>query len=119
MDAPMWLFYVVLLIGVLTLIWKLNHEIKAETPIEWWHFIASKGKNGEYYADRTALGQVLGIILVVWLAITLSARVKDLDWVGFCAILTIVLSYLAGVQAYQAYLKSKRDDKAEPKDVAP
>lgn len=111
MDTQMWLFYIVLLLGVIALIWKLNHEMKSEAPIEWWHFIASKGKNGEFYADITKLGQVLGIILVIWVAITLSARVKELDWVGFSAILGLVLSYLAGVQAFQAYMKAKRDDK--------
>jgi len=109
MDIQMWLFYVVLLLGVIALIWKLNHEMKADTPIYWWHFITSKGKDGTFYADITKLGQVFGIILVVWVAITMSARVKDLDWVGFSAILGLVLSYLAGVQAFQAYLKSKGD----------
>lgn len=111
---PMWAFYALLLIVVFALVYKLHQTIKDEkSPIEWWHFIATKGKDGEHYADITKLGQVMGIILVIWLAVAMSTRVKELDWMGFCAILTLVLAYLGGVQAFQAYLKSKQQ---EPKE---
>lgn len=107
---PAWVFYAVLLMLAIFFVERLNKSMRDESnPLSWWHFIASKGKDGTFYADITKLGQALGIVLVIWIAVALSARVKELDWMGFCAILGLVLSYLAGVQAFQAYLKSKKD----------
>ena len=107
MDNQMY-FYGSVIFLLLVLIWKL-HKIMVDdkNPIEWWQFIASVGKDGKPYADITKLGQATGILLVNAVTVLFASRVEKMDWLGFCGVLTLVLSYLAGVQFFQAYLKSK------------
>lgn len=108
---PMWAFYLLLALLAMVVYYHLTKTISDEaSPIEWWHFVSSKGKDGEHYADITKLGQVAGIMVVSWLVIAMSARVDKLDALGFCGVLALALAYLAGVQAFQAYLKSRKQD---------
>jgi hypothetical protein len=111
-TIPMWAFYLLLALLAALVYYHLTKTIADEkSPIEWWHFVSTKGKDGEHYADITKLGQVAGIVVVSWLVIAMSARVDKLDALGFCGVLALALAYLAGVQAFQAYLKSRQDPK--------
>lgn len=102
------LFYTVLLTGGIFFLYQLKRVLKDDSnPIDWWQFISSPGRDGIERADINKLGQVVGVILVFFVAIYLSSQVKDLSWEGFSTILLVILAYLGGVQGYQSYLKTK------------
>lgn len=112
MDIPQWAFYLVALLGGLIMAAMLYFVVHdKDNPIEWWHFISSKGQDGQQYADMTKLGQATGIFLCVSTTFIFSAR-KDVTPEGFSILLGVVLLYLGGVQAYQTYMKSR----AKPKE---
>jgi hypothetical protein len=108
MSIPLWAFYTIFMLVIVLLVYQLHRVMEDDAnPIQWWQFISSIGKDGKPYADLTKLGQAAGIITCMAVVIIFSARVKDLSWEGFAAVLTIVLLYLGGVQGYQAYMKSR------------
>ena len=109
MTMPIWIFYVALAVFLVAILIQIYFVMKdTKNQIDWSQFISSVGRDGKERADLTKLGQVVGIILVSWIVVTLSYRVKDVDILGFWSVLALALAYLGGVQAYQAYLKSKR-----------
>lgn len=85
----------VLLVG--GLIWVVQRD----NPIEWWHFIATKGKDGER-GDINKLGQVVGIATSSW-AVIVEAYGNHLD----AFILAAYLAFVGGVSGYSAYLRSR------------
>lgn len=112
MDIPIWVFYAFLLFVVLVGAFILHHIVKSsENDIEWWQFIALRGNDGVYRADITKLGQAVGILVGAWTVITLASEVKNLDALGFTAILTAYLVYTAGVATFQQYMRAKQFSK--------
>jgi hypothetical protein len=115
-TVPMWAFYAGLVVVVLFLARTLETTIKDEkTPLEWWQFLCTNGKDGKEHGDITKLGQAVGILVSSWAVIMLASKVEKLDWLGFSAIFTLYLAFVSGVAVFQAYLKSKN---ATPKDEA-
>jgi hypothetical protein len=115
MTIPIWAIYSIIFLLAILLAVKLYHVMNDEAnPIEWWQFISTKGADGKPYADLTKLGQAVGIFTSAAVVFVFSAR-KDADTLGFCAVFTIALTYLGGVQAFQAYMKSKNQPQQEQK----
>jgi hypothetical protein len=105
---PMWVFYLVLLFVGMVVASVLFYAVKVEeSPLQWSQFVSTLGKDGKDHGDLTKLGQLVGIIVSSFIVLALAARVNSLDWVGFAAIFTLYLTYVAGVQMFQAYMKSK------------
>jgi amino acid transporter len=82
------------------LLWKV---IDSDNPLEWWHFISSRGPDGKEYADIDKLGKVVGIIIssVAMLIITHQGKMD-------AVILGVYLAFVGGVAGYSAYLRSKQ-----------
>ena len=114
MNNPMLVVYAVaLLLGVLGLVLLRAVMRDKDSPVDWWQFISSRGKDDKQYADLTKLGQATGIFLCVCVTFIFSLR-KDVDVVGFCAVLGLVLTYLGGVQVFQTYMKARKTPPAAP-----
>ena len=97
---------VALAVLLLIQLYLIMHD--KNNPIEWWHFISSKGADGNQYADMTKLGQATGIFVCVSVAFIFAAR-TDTTALGFSALLGVILLYLGGVQAYQTYMRSRQN----------
>jgi hypothetical protein len=120
MNVPSWAFYSILFLIVVWLIHRLQRVLEDESnPIEWWQFISSRGKDGKQYGDMTRLGQATGIVLCFFVTLYLVTKIDDSGWLGFCGVLTIVLTYLGGVQAFQTYIKNKNQPLVTPPVVQP
>jgi hypothetical protein len=82
------------------------------SPIEWWHFISSPGKDGKQYADMTKLGQSAGVFLCVASVFIFASR-KDVGATGFSLVLGVALAYLGGGQAYQTHIRGTQNPQKE------
>jgi drug/metabolite transporter (DMT)-like permease len=101
---------IVVAIAVAAMLWIAVHD--TGSPIEWWHFVSSKGRDGKQYADLTKLGQLIGILLCIASTFIFAAR-KSTTASEFSILLAVVLLYLGGVQAYQSMMKSKQTETKE------
>ncbi len=105
----------VALIGIgLTLAYCLRRIMTAKNPLEWWHFIATKGADSHYYADLDKLWLNVGGF-VGSLVILFEAYNARLEW----AIFTAYLAFVSGVKAYSSYLRSKQGSVVTEKVVEP
>lgn len=91
----------------LLLFWALYRLMEAENPLQWWHFIATKGSDGNYYADIDKLGKVTGIAISSWALLRASSH-DPFDFMGFAAILGVFLAFAGGTAGYSAFLRSQR-----------
>lgn len=108
-EAFRWLFFIALL-------WAFYRYVNSGTnPLKWWHFVSSRGSDGEYYADLNKLGQVTGIAVGSLALVQLSANAKS-DFVGFAAVMTAYFAFVGGVAGYAAFLRAK-GGKVETKTV--
>lgn len=109
MTIPVWAFYAVLGLAILLLIYQLHKTLEDDqNDLQWWQFISSRGRDGKQYADLTKLGQASGILICFFSIILLADKVTtDAGWLGFSAVLSVVLLYLGGVQAYQTFMKTR------------
>lgn len=99
-DAFRWLF-------MLALVWALYRYVNSGcNPLRWWHFIASRGADGSYYADLNKLGQVTGIAFGSFAVLNVSGNAKS-DFTGFATVLLAYFAFVGGVAGYSAYLRSK------------
>lgn len=111
----------VLFLGV---IWAFYRYMDSgSNPLYWWHFFASKGADGQYYADLNKLGQVTGIAVGSFAIVQLSAGANK-DFIGFAAVLAAYFTFVGGVSGYAAFLRSKSGrtettTTTEPAPVAP
>ena len=96
---PQALFPAVVLL-VLTL--AFIHIMNSNNPLQWWHYVATKGGDGHYIADVDKLWQNVGAAIAS-VAIILLAYRGTLEWAIFAA----YLAFVGGVRGYGAYLKSK------------
>lgn len=82
--------------------YALHRLMVSDNPLEWWHFIASKGLDGQHYADPDKLGKMAGICVSSWLMVILAKDGK-MD----ATILGVYLAYVGGVAGYSAYLRAR------------
>jgi uncharacterized membrane protein YkvI len=82
-----------------------NKDIKA-SEFEVWKFVATLGKEGKFLPDITKLGQWHGIIATTFVIVLMSAKIERITPNEFMYILIICLTYLAGVQMFQAIVKA-------------
>lgn len=78
-------------------------------PLRYWHFIASKGSDGEQYADLDKLGKLTAIIVssvvVLWMAH---------DGKFDSTTLFVYLSFCGGIAGWSAYLRAKNGKLSTP-----
>ena len=87
---------------LLAVLW-LVHIMGSNNPLEWWHYVASHGKDGQYYADIDKLGLIVGIF-VGSLVVVIESYNGHLDQFVFAA----YLAFVGGVKGYSAYLRSRQ-----------
>lgn len=77
--------------------------MQSRNPLEWWHFFATRGADGHYYADSDKLWQNIGGV-VGSVAILLESYNGRLDWAVFGG----YLAFVGSVKGYSAYLRAKQ-----------
>lgn len=80
----------------------LVRVMNAKNPLEWWHFISTRGEDHRNYADLDKLGKFIGIIISSLIVILLAYN-GTLDGVVFGA----YLAFVGGVAGYSAYLRAR------------
>jgi nitric oxide reductase large subunit len=85
-----------------------------DNPLEWYHFISTRGSDGKHYADLDKLGKSVGII-VSSVVVILMTHYQKMDAV----ILGVYLAFVGGIAGYSAYLRSKQGLPPAPPDEPP
>lgn len=83
-------------------LFALHRLMVSDNPLEWWHFISSKGVDGVHYADPDKLGKMAGIVVSSWLMV-IVAKDGKMD----ATIFAVYLAYVGGVAGYSAYLRAR------------
>lgn len=106
--VPMWIFYVALAVVGILIVVAMYFANRSEdaSDFEVWKFVATLGKEGKFLPDLTKLGQWHGIIATTFVIILMSAKIEHITPTEFMYILVICLTYLAGVQMFQAIVKA-------------
>lgn len=96
--------YIGMLSAGLGLLGFIYYVMSDNNPLEWWHFIATRGADGQHYADIDKLGKVVGIFTSSTVVIWMGYQSK-LD----TGLLLAYLAFVGGIGGYSAYLRSKRE----------
>lgn len=74
-----------------------------KNPLEWWHFVSTRGEDGKSYADLDKLGKLVALIVssvaVLWMAY--QAKID-------ATLLGVYLTFAGAIAGWAAYLRSKR-----------
>ncbi len=84
-------------------------------PLECWQFIATKGADGQHYADLDKVGKITGIVFGSWAVIKLAYDHPDL--VGYAAVLGADFAFTGGSAGYSAFLRAKQALGDQQKEV--
>jgi hypothetical protein len=88
---------------LLLLVFGLVRVMNANNPLEWWHFIATRGPDNAQYADIDKLGKCVGIV-VGSAVIIIQAYTEKVDGVIFFT----YLAFVGAVAGWSAYLRSRQ-----------
>lgn len=90
-------------VTVLLLIWSLVRLVRSDNPLEWWHFISTRGEDGHNYADLDKLGKVAGIIFGSW-----AVMVDSYSGKADATVLGVYFAFVGGIAGYSAYLRARQ-----------
>lgn len=80
-------------------VWR---TMSGENPLEWWHFISSKGADGKDYADIDKLGKVVALFISSWVMMVMTFNSK-MD----AMMMMTYLAYAGAVGGWSAYLRAR------------
>ena len=94
--------YIVLLGLALSFVWFLYRLMNADNPLEWWHFISTRGEDNQHYADLDKLGKfvalIAGTLILVW-----QGYAYEIKW----ELLLTYFTYAGAISGWAAYLRYK------------
>lgn len=73
----------------------------ADNDIAWWHFFATRSKDGKTYGDITKIGILVGIVASTFIVVSLGEK-DELDWTVF----GIWLVFISGSESFSKWVKT-------------
>lgn len=109
-----WLVYFTPFVVFAGLAYALYRLMTGNNPLEWWHFISTRGEDGKVYADLDKLGKLVALIVssvaVLWMAY--QAKID-------ATLLGVYLAFAGAIAGWAAYLRSKRNGNGNEHGVQP
>src|SRR3972149_1231373 len=98
-----WIVYFTPFLAFVVLGYAFYRLMTGNNPLEWHHFISTRGENNKSYADLDKLGKLVALIVSSVAVLWMSYQAK-ID----ATLLGVYLGFAGGIARWSAYLRSKR-----------